>query len=104
MSGVILAYHNFAIPGKLINMTFSEVVRNVRGVFGCGVLMAGGVWLLGIFMPPGWPHWANLVIRVLFGVTLYVMLVHFFKLGAYMELKTLFWGQWGCFFNRKQTL
>jgi O-antigen/teichoic acid export membrane protein len=94
MSGVILSYHNFAIPGKLINMTFSEVVSNVRGVFGCSLLMAGGVWLLGIYMPPAWPHWAKLLIKVPFGMALYTTLIHFFKLSVYAELKALFREQW----------
>jgi O-antigen/teichoic acid export membrane protein len=102
MSGVILAYHNFSIPGKLINMTFSEVVSNVRGVFGCALLMGGGVWLLGIFMPSGWTYWAHLLVQVPFGVALYILLIHFFKLSAYLELKGLLREQWVNHFVRGQ--
>jgi O-antigen/teichoic acid export membrane protein len=89
MSGIILIYHNFTIPGKLINMTFSEVVGNVSGVFCCAVLMAAGVYLLGIILPSVWPHWARLLILVPFGIALYFALIHTFKLKAYLDVKNL---------------
>jgi PST family polysaccharide transporter len=79
MSGVILLYPAFAIPGKLINMTFSEVVRSVSGVFGCAVLMAGGVYLLGVILPSEWPHWANLLSQVPFGIIIYIVLIHLLR-------------------------
>jgi hypothetical protein len=103
-SGVILAYHNFAIPGKLINMTFSEVVRSVSGIFGCAVLMAGGVYLLGVILPSEWPHWAKLLVLVPFGIIIYIGLIHFFKLKSYVEAKELFWEQWQTHFPRKNPI
>jgi PST family polysaccharide transporter len=104
MSGVVLAYHNFAIPGKLINMTFSDVVRSVSGAFGCAVLMAGGVYLLRVILPSEWPHWANLLSQVPFGIIIYIVLIHFFKLKSCVEAKELFWEQWQTHFPRKNSI
>ena len=104
MSGVILAYPNFAIPGKLIDMTFSDVVRSVSGVFGCAVLMAGGVYLLGVILPSEWPHWANLLLQVPFGIIIHVVLIHYFKLKSYVEAKELFLEQWQTHFPRKNSI
>jgi O-antigen/teichoic acid export membrane protein len=89
MSGIILTYHNFAIPGKLINMTFRDVVRSVSGIFGCAVLMSGCVYLLGMFLPSEWPHWARLLALVPSGIALYFALIHSFKLKAYLDVKKL---------------
>ncbi len=101
IANILLIYHNFTIPGKLINMAFSDVVRSVSGVFGCAVLMAGGVYLLGMILPSEWPHWANLIVQIPFGIIIYIGLIHFFKLKSYVEAKELFWEQWGNHFNKK---
>ena len=101
---IILTYHGFAIPGKLINMTFRDVVHSVSGVFGCAVLMAGGVYLLGVILPSAWPHWANLVVQVSFGIIIYIVLIHFFKLKSYVEAKELFLEQWQTHFPRKNSI
>jgi len=104
MSGVILLYPAFAIPGKLINMTFSEVAHSVSGEFACAVLMASGVWLLGTILPLEWPHWTNLLVKVPFGAFFYIMLIHIFKLKAYIEVRELLWKQWRIHFDLKQRL
>lgn len=101
-SGVILAYHNYTIPGKLINMTFQDVFRSVSGVFGCSILMAGLVFIMGHILPQSWPHWLNLMCQVSFGVVIYIVLIHFFKLDPYVELKELFLEQWRYLFQKAQ--
>lgn len=103
-ANILLLYHNFAIPGKLIDMTFSDVIRSVSGVFGCSVLMAGGVYLLGVILPSEWPHWANLIFQVPFGIIMYVVLIHLFKLKSYIEAKELFCEQWQTHFPRKNPI
>jgi hypothetical protein len=104
IANILLFYHNLTIPGKLINMTFSDVVRSVSGAFGCAVLMAAGVYLLGIFLPSDWPHWANLIVQVSFGIIIYIALIHFFKLKSYVEAKELFLEQWQTHFPRKNSI
>lgn len=104
IANILLIYHNFSIPGKLINMTFFDVLQRVAGIFGCAVLMTGGVYLLGLILPPEWPHWQYLIIQVPFGIFLYSMLIHIFKLKAYVEVKELLWEQWGHHFAQDQKI
>jgi PST family polysaccharide transporter len=94
IANIVLLYHNFAIPGKLINMTFSEVLRSVFAKLACALLMSTVVYLLAINFPSEWPHWLRLMILVPFGMTFYVGLLHFLKLKAYLEVKQLIGEQW----------
>jgi PST family polysaccharide transporter len=94
IANIFLLYHNFTIPGKLINMTFSEVLRCVTGKLGCALLMSAGVYLLAINLPSEWPHWLRLMVLVPFGTIFYVSLIHFLKLRAYLEVKELIREQW----------
>lgn len=94
IANVLLLYHNFAIPGKLINMTFSEVLRSVSAKLGCALLMSAGVYLLAINLPSEWPHWLRLMILVPFGMIFYVGVLHFLKLRAYLEIRDLIREQW----------
>jgi PST family polysaccharide transporter len=103
MANILLFYHNFAIPGKLINMTFSEVLRCVSGKFVCALLMSAGVYLLAINMPSEWPHWLRLMVLVPFGMIFYVVIIHFLKLRAYLEIKELIREQWVNHFGRIKT-
>ena len=94
IANILLLYPNFAIPGKLINMTFSEVLRSVSAKLGCALLMSTGVYLLAIILPSEWPHWSRLMILVPFGMIFYVGLLHFLKLRAYLEVRELIGEQW----------
>ncbi len=89
MSGVVLIYPSFAIPGRLIGMTFHEVVSAVAGILALSSLMAGAVWMVGAMLPPEWPAWACLSLQVPFGFGIYWLLVHAFKVKAYREAKQL---------------
>lgn len=84
--GVIL-YWDFTIPGKLIGLTFVEVARSVGSAFFCAAAMASAVWVIGVFMPPTWPHWAFLTVQIPFGIVCYTLLVHLFSLEGYRELR-----------------
>ncbi len=84
----------FQVAGKLINMTFLDVVSATSGVFLCAIIMAVFVLGLGQVLPPHWPHWMYLLTQVPFGVVVYLLLVHFFRLKAYIELKQLFNEYW----------
>jgi hypothetical protein len=104
MSGVILTYPNFAIPGKLINMTFSEVIRGVSGIFACAFLMSAAVYFLGKALPAAWPHWARLTLLVVFGGFFYFALIHLFSLAAYLEVKQIIAERWPRRFPQKEQL
>lgn len=91
---IFLLYPGFAIPGRLIGMTWSDVGRRVAGPLGCAAAMAAAVWGVGLLLPDKWPHWAYLTIQILFGAISYLMLIHLFGLRAYLELKQLAREQW----------
>jgi len=84
---VILLYPVFAIPGKLIDMTFSDVVRAVSDIFGCAATMALLVWGVGFLLPTGWTHWVYLAIQVLFGLGVYLALLYLFDVKALHDIR-----------------
>jgi PST family polysaccharide transporter len=84
----LLLYWNFAIPGKLIDMTFADVVRAVVGIFGCAFGMGVVVWGLGRTLPLGWPHWTYLAIQAPVGILTYLGLISLFRIEAYRELRS----------------
>ncbi len=90
VSCVILLYPTFAIPGKLIELTFGEVMRSIVGVLGCAIAMAVLVSLLNLVLPLEWPNWLSLAVQVLCGAAIYGLLAHLLRLPAYREAVTLF--------------
>jgi O-antigen/teichoic acid export membrane protein len=95
-------YFAIAIPGKLINMTFFEVVKTVASIFGCAVVMAVLVWGVGLLLPLTWPHWAYLAVQVPFGALVYGGLVHLFKLRAYQDVQGILLEQWRLLHKRRK--
>ncbi|GBE06031.1 lipopolysaccharide biosynthesis protein WzxC [bacterium BMS3Abin10] len=92
----------FQVAGRLINMTFRDIVHAVASVFGCAVVMSVLVLGLGYVLPANWPHWAYLAVQVPFGIVVYVALVHIFDLTAYRDLRGLLEEQWQQHRNRKK--
>ncbi len=110
IKGVAYAYGTFSlfavypsirIAVSLIGMTFTEVLANLYSVFCCTGVMATAVWLLGFTLPISWPYWAYLLVQVPFGIIVYLSLIHFFKVQAYIETFELVKEQWQNRFNRK---
>jgi O-antigen/teichoic acid export membrane protein len=95
VSCVILLYPTFAIPGKLIEMTFTDVMRSVAGVLGCAIVMALLVGLSNLVLPLTWPNWVGLMVQVLCGAGIYALLLHLLHLPVYYEARTLFIEQAG---------
>ena len=91
---VFLLYWNFAIPGRLIDLRFREVLGAVAGILACTLIMAGTVWVFGQVLPDNWPHWVYLVLQSLFGVLVYGALINLLKIQAYDELRNLLLEQW----------
>jgi len=93
IASTINFYPNFFFSGRLVNLTFWELLRKLFGIFGCTVAMAGFVWRLGLLLPSNWPHWTYLAVQVPFGMATYWGLIHVFRLEAYQEVRTLIWEQ-----------
>ncbi|MCP5053502.1 MAG: MOP flippase family protein [bacterium] len=87
-------YFHLTIPGKLIGMTFTEIMRSLSGVFLASLTMAAAVWGLRLTFPPGWASGLNLTLQVSAGVVIYGSIVHGFRLRAYEEVRQLIKEQW----------
>ncbi len=84
-----LTYFSLAIPGKLIGMSFGDVVCAVAGILGCAVAMAMLVWGVGLIPPKDWPPWAYLSVQVPLGAVVYWGLIRLFRLQAYQDVRAL---------------
>jgi PST family polysaccharide transporter len=90
----INSYPSFYFAGRLVNLTYWGLLRNLAGVFGCAALMAALVWATGLLLPTTWPQWVLLTIQVSFGILVYISIVHLAKLRAYREVRELVSEQW----------
>lgn len=89
-----LTYYNFTIPGKLIDMTFREVVDAVAPPLYCAVGMACIVSVAHFVLLPHWPAWQQLLIEVPVGALVYFGFVRLTEINAYEELRELVRDQW----------
>jgi len=86
---IILWYPSWAIPGRLINLSFTEMMKNLSSAFFCAVAMGFAILLIGFLLPPNWPQWVFLFVKVIFGFIIYWSLIHIFGLEAYQEIRKL---------------
>jgi PST family polysaccharide transporter len=94
IASFINSYPSFHFAGRLVDLTYWDLLRNLSGVFGCAVAMAALVGGAGLLLPSTWPDWALLAAQVLLGVVIYLSLIHLFKVKAYQEVRTLLSEQW----------
>lgn len=86
---LILWYPSWTIAGRLINLRFSEMVRNLSGNFFCALTMALAVMLFGRAVPDAWPLWQLLALQVAAGAVIYIVLVMLFRLRTWQEIRQL---------------
>jgi PST family polysaccharide transporter len=84
----------FRVAGRLIGMTFTDVVKAVSGVLICAVIMAAFVLGLSQILPTEWPRWLNLMLQVSFGIIFYFSLIYIKQLKAYVDVKEILYEQW----------
>jgi PST family polysaccharide transporter len=89
MNGGILLWPTFAIPGKLIEMKVREVFRAVSGVAACTLTMAIVVELPKSLIMPRFSLWPALVLEIAVGAAVYLLLIHFFRIKPYCELRSI---------------
>lgn len=85
----ITMYWDWTIPGRLIDLRFTEVVRALSGSLYCSLAMGATVWAVGKLLPDGMGSWACLAVQVPCGVAVYFALIHKFSLPAYNEFKKI---------------
>jgi len=88
IAGVIAWYPGWAIAGKLVDITFGDMVRPLLPSSACAVAMAGLVWLIGCVLKP---VAATLVlsIQVLAGAVFYALLVLLLRLKSWQHVRSL---------------
>ncbi len=86
---VILWYPAWAIPGRLINLKFSEMLKNISGTFFCAIAMSAVMWAFNFLLPQELAHWVYLAILIPIGIIVYFVMVHLFKLKSYIDVKQL---------------
>lgn len=89
VSGVIVPYPLFAIPGRLINLSFREIVRTLKPVAACALGMGVVVFLADVLMPTAWPDWVALLSQVGIGVLVYTGLVRGIPIEGYTDLRAI---------------
>ncbi|MBN2396502.1 MAG: MOP flippase family protein [Candidatus Atribacteria bacterium] len=90
ISTSLLLYPGWTIPGRLINMRFTEMLKNLSATIYCSTIMGLAVWALGFFILKGMsPLWI-LVIQITFGAFQYIVLIHILKVKAFKEVIELF--------------
>lgn len=93
-SGGVLLYPSFAIPGRLIGLTFADIVRALAPTMVCAGLMGGAVFAVDLLLPGRWPDWAALVSETATGAAVYLALIHLLALPAYRDVRELAGGRW----------
>jgi len=93
-NSVLMAYPEWTVPGRLINLSLGDMLKNVSSPLYCAAGMSAAVLVLGVILPGERPHWANLAVQVPFGAGVYAVLIHVFKIRAYCEVRELAIEQW----------
>ena len=84
---LVLWYPSWAIPGRLINLRFTEMLKGLSGEFFCAIFMGLATWCLGLLLPGEWTQWMFLAVQLPFAAVIYMMTITLFKLGSYEEIR-----------------
>ncbi|MEZ4226369.1 MAG: MOP flippase family protein [Polyangiaceae bacterium] len=83
---VVLGYPQFAIPGRLIGLGMSVVLKALLPVAAAALVTGGVVHGLGLFTAR-WGTWADLFLRLAFGGVVYLTCLKLFRVPIYLELR-----------------
>jgi PST family polysaccharide transporter len=86
MTVVILAYPQYTIPGRLIDLRFGQIVRTVSPILGCSTAMGLLVYVLQGNLPAALPEWAALLIRLSAAGVTYLALLRVFRVEAFQTV------------------
>jgi PST family polysaccharide transporter len=75
--------------GRLIGVSLADIGRAVAGPLFCAAGMAIAVAGLEEIFPGVWPAGARLLVEIAAGASIYVLLLHFFDLRPYRELRAI---------------
>jgi len=83
---VFIWYPTWAGAGRLVNLSFTTLLRNVAAPFACAASMGAVLWLSDRWVFGGWVVELRLAIQVVLGALVYAALVRWFRLRAWLEI------------------
>ena len=98
---IILIYPVISIPGKLIDMTFTEVIKKVFSIFIVSLIMAAVVYFVGAILPASIQESVKLIAQVLLGMIIYLFIMWYFKIESLTNIKALIVEQYNNFYKDK---
>jgi PST family polysaccharide transporter len=98
---IILIYPVIRIPGKLIDMTFTEVVKKVFPIFITSLIMAAVVYFVGAILPAGIQESVKLITQVIIGMIIYLSIMWYFKIESFTNVKALMVEQFNNYYKDK---
>jgi O-antigen/teichoic acid export membrane protein len=86
----IIWFPSWKIPGKLINLTFIEMVKNLSGPFVGAISMGIAIRGCYIILSRLW-NYPSIILGILvpFGIIFYLLFVKLFKIKSFTEIKEL---------------
>jgi PST family polysaccharide transporter len=104
ISNLIVWYPAWRAGGRIINLSFKEMLGAVSSVFACAMSMGAIVAGLRYLIPNSFPNWACLVLEVFLGGVAYLSLVISFRVKAWEEGRDLVMGMLAKVGRRKSIL
>jgi O-antigen/teichoic acid export membrane protein len=86
---VFICYPTWSSAGRLLNLGFKELLRNLAGPFYCAVSMGLLLWASDRWIFGRQAMWVRLVIQVLLGILVYGYLIRQFRLEAFGEFQKI---------------
>ena len=81
-----ICYPTWSGAGRLVNLRFRTLLRNVAGPLACAAAMGVLLWLSDHWVFGGWVVEMRLAIQMVLGVLVYAVLVRLFRLQAWREV------------------
>ena len=100
IASLINFYPEFFFAGRLVNLSCTELLKNLAGIFVCAVAMAALVWSVHQAVPSDWSPWPQLAILIPTGIATYPLFLHVFRLTAYREARDILQEQLHNLFHR----
>jgi O-antigen/teichoic acid export membrane protein len=79
-------YPVWSRAGRIVNLSFTALLRNVAGPLGCAALMGVLLWLSDRWLFGAWVVELRLAIQIVLGVLLYALFARWFRLQAWLEV------------------
>ena len=78
------------ITGRIIGLTFWEMIKALCPPLVCAALMGAIVWGTGLILPDSMAHWQCLALQIPLGIAAYLALIVAFQLDAWQKARRAF--------------